>query len=59
MPLWVWLVVLGIVFSAYMTLRANKEEMENELKEAELEGEIIMERIEKEKEKRKRLSEGV
>jgi len=53
MPFWVWLVVLGILFSAYMTIRTNREEREIELKEAEQEGEIYLERIREEREKRK------
>lgn len=53
MPFWVWLVVLGILFSAYMTIRTNREEREMELKEAEQEGEIYLERIREEREKRK------
>ncbi|NCU16535.1 sporulation YhaL family protein [Pallidibacillus pasinlerensis] len=55
-PFWIWLVVAGIVFSAYMTIRTNREEQEFEMKEAEMEGEIFIERMEREKERRKKLS---
>lgn len=55
-PFWIWLVVAGIVFSAYMTIRTNREEKEMELKEAEMEGEIYIERMEREKERRKKVS---
>lgn len=58
MPFYIWLVVAGIVFSAYMTIRANREEREQELQEAELEGQLILERIEEDKEKRRQLSDG-
>lgn len=51
-PFWVWLVVSGIVFSAYMTIRTNREERELELWEAEQEGERYMERIRREREKK-------
>ena len=50
MPFWVWLVVLGILL-VYMTIRTNREEREMELKEAEQEGEIYLERIREEREK--------
>jgi rRNA processing protein Gar1 len=55
-PFWIWLVVAGIVFSAYMTIRTNREEKEIEMKEPEMEGAIYIERMEREKEKRKQLS---
>lgn len=58
MPFWIWLVVAGIVISAYMTIRTHREEQEKELQEAELEGAIYIERMEKEKEKRKQITEG-
>ncbi|MCU9612516.1 sporulation YhaL family protein [Caldibacillus lycopersici] len=56
MPFWIWLVVIGIVISAYMTIRTNREEKELELKEAEQEGNIYLERMIEEKEKRKQVS---
>jgi hypothetical protein len=52
-PFWIWFVVAGIVVSAYMTIRTNREEKEMETKEAEQEGLIYLERMEEEKEKRK------
>ena len=57
-PFWVWLVVSGIVFSAYMTIRTNREERELELWEAEQEGERYMERIRREREKKKQFAPG-
>lgn len=56
MPWWVYLVVAGIVFSAYMTIRTSREEYERERREAEENGRIYMERIKEEKEKRKLFS---
>ncbi|WAA13008.1 sporulation YhaL family protein [Fervidibacillus halotolerans] len=55
-PFWLWLVIVGIFFSAYMTIRTNKEEREMERKLAEKEGEVYLERIKKERERRKKLS---
>lgn len=56
-PFWIWLVVAGIVVSAYMTIRTNWEEKEMELREAEQEGDIYIKRMEEEKEKRKQFHE--
>ncbi len=56
-PFWIWLVVGGIVISAYMTIRTNREEKEMELREAEQEGYIYIKRMEEEKEKRKQFHE--
>jgi len=53
-PFWVWLVVIGIIFSAYMTIRTSKEEAEKEMQEAELEGSVYLDRIEAEKEQKSR-----
>lgn len=56
-PLWIWLVVAGIVISAYMTIRTNREEKEMEIKEAEQEGAIYLQRMEEERQKRKQYSQ--
>lgn len=56
-PFWIWLVVAGIVISAYMTIRTNREEKEMELREAEQEGDIYIKRMEEEMEKRKQFYE--
>ncbi|WAA08719.1 sporulation YhaL family protein [Fervidibacillus albus] len=58
LPLWLWFVIAGIFFSAYMTIRTNKEERELERKMAEQEGEVYINRMKKEREKRKGLSSG-
>lgn len=52
-PFWIYFVVAGIIVSAYMVLRTGKEErmMEDEI--IEREGEIYMQRLEKEREKKK------
>lgn len=51
-PFWIYLIVIGIVVSAYMAVKAGREEREFEQKQIEKEGEIYIERIEKEKEKK-------
>ncbi|WP_062352256.1 sporulation YhaL family protein [Bacillus kwashiorkori] len=58
MPFWIYLIVAGILFSAYMTIRTSKEEKELEMMEAEQEGNIILERMKEEREKRKEVSSG-
>lgn len=53
MPWWMLLVVIGICFSAYMTLRTAKEDKEIETVIIEKEGQVYMDRIQEEREKRK------
>lgn len=56
-PFWIYFIVAGIIISAYMAVKTGREEREREQREIEKEGEIYIERIEKEKEKKiKRLS---
>lgn len=51
-PVWVYFVVAGIMISAYMAIKTGKEERKLEQEFIEREGEIYMERLEKEKEQR-------
>lgn len=51
-PWWVYLVALGIVISGYMTIRTAKRESEIDHSFIEQEGNVYMERIEKDREKR-------
>ncbi|WP_078381560.1 sporulation YhaL family protein [Sutcliffiella halmapala] len=55
MPWWMLLVVIGICFSAYMTLRTAKEDREVETVIIEKEGQVYMDRIQEEREKRKHI----
>lgn len=56
-PFWIYFIVAGIIISAYMAVKTGREEREREQREIEKEGEIYIERIEKEREKKiKRLS---
>ncbi|WP_180954908.1 sporulation YhaL family protein [Bacillus sp. V3-13] len=52
-PVWVYFVVAGIVVSAYMAVKAGKEERSEQNENIEREGEVYMERLEKAKEERK------
>lgn len=53
-PMWVIAVVAGIVVSAFMAVKTGKEERDEEMESIEREGEIYMNRLEKEKEHRER-----
>ncbi len=54
LPWWIYLVVAGIIFSGYMTVRTAAKEREIDEAFVEKEGEIYMERIRKERERRQR-----
>lgn len=51
-PIWVFAVVAGIVISAIMAIKTGREEHQLEMESIEKEGEIYLERLEKEKERR-------
>jgi hypothetical protein len=51
-PIWVYAVVIGIFISAMMAIKTGREERQLESDSIEKEGEIYMNRLEKEKEKR-------
>jgi hypothetical protein len=51
-PIWVYVVVFGIFISAIMAIKTGREERHQENTSIEREGEIYMNRLEKEKEKR-------
>ncbi len=53
LPIWMYFVVVGIFVSAFMTVKAAKEEKEMEDEWIEKEGNIYIERMEQEKEKKK------
>jgi len=52
MPWWIYLVVAGIIFSGYMTVRTAAKEQEVDEAMIEKEGEIYMERIREERKRR-------
>lgn len=49
-PMWVLFVFGGIVVSAFMAVKSGKEERKQENESIEREGEVYMQRLEKEKE---------
>jgi hypothetical protein len=53
-PIWVYFVAAGIIISAFMAIKTGREERKLEQEMIEREGQIYMERIEKEKEQRKK-----
>jgi hypothetical protein len=51
-PIWVFAVAAGIIISAFMAIKSGREDHQQEMEIIEREGEIYMERLEKEKERR-------
>jgi len=51
-PIWVFAVAAGIIISAFMAIKSGREDRQQEMEIIEREGEIYMDRLEKEKEKR-------
>ncbi|PFO04335.1 sporulation protein YhaL [Neobacillus bataviensis] len=54
-PIWIYAVVAGIVISALMAIKTGREERQVEMESIEREGEIYIERLEREKEMREEL----
>ncbi|WP_338451327.1 sporulation YhaL family protein [Niallia oryzisoli] len=52
-PFWIYFVVAGIILSAYMVIRTGREERMIEEEIIEKEGEIYMQRLEREREEKK------
>jgi hypothetical protein len=50
--IWILFLIAGIIISAFMAVKTGREEREQENEIIEREGEIYMERLEKEKEER-------
>jgi Sporulation protein YhaL len=51
-PIWVFAVAAGIMISAFMAIKSGREDRQQEMEIIEREGEVYMERLEKEKERR-------
>ncbi len=51
-PIWIYAVVAGIAISALMAIKTGREERKLEQEDIQREGEIYMERLEREKEQR-------
>ncbi|NSL51994.1 sporulation YhaL family protein [Calidifontibacillus erzurumensis] len=54
LPLWVYFVIAGIIFSAFMLIKTAKEERDIDMEFIEKEGEIYIKRMEAERERRKK-----
>lgn len=52
LPIWIYFVIAGIFVSAFMAVKAAREDREYDSAWIEKEGEIYMERIRAEKEKK-------
>ncbi|WP_102347459.1 sporulation YhaL family protein [Bacillus sp. Marseille-P3661] len=55
LPWWIYLVFAGIIFSAYMMVKSSKEEEEIDQSFIEKEGEIYIQRMESERERRRQM----
>ncbi|MCM3004747.1 sporulation YhaL family protein [Priestia koreensis] len=53
LPFWIYLVVAGIFFSGFMAIKTAQQDREVEDEFIEKEGEVYMERLEQERERRK------
>ncbi|KUP07944.1 SigE-dependent sporulation protein [Bacillus coahuilensis m2-6] len=59
LPIWIYFVIAGIIFSGLMALKSGKEERELEEAWIEKEGNIYLERMEKEREERDKYKQTV
>lgn len=53
LPIWIYFVIIGVFISAFMAVKTAKEDKEFETEWIEKEGQIYLERMEKEKERRR------
>lgn len=59
LPIWVIVAAVGILFSAVMTVKTGKVERQLEMESIEREGEIYMNRLQKEREQRDKMKKAV
>ena len=57
LPIWVYLVVVGVFTSAYMAIKTAREDRAVESEWIEKEGQVYVERMEQERERRKQVDE--
>lgn len=57
LPIWIYIVISGVFVSAFMAVKTAKEDRAMETEWIEKEGQVYVERMEKEKERRKQLEE--
>lgn len=58
-PFWVYIILGGIIISAYMVIKTSREERKLEMEEAEREGQVYLERMKKERERKQQTSVGM
>jgi hypothetical protein len=56
-PIWIYFVIAGVLISAFMSIKTAKEDRDDEMEWIEKEGEVYMNRLEEEKERRKQVTE--
>jgi hypothetical protein len=57
LPIWVYFVIAGVLISAFMAIKTAREDRDDEMEWIEKEGEVYMNRLEEEKERRKQVTE--
>lgn len=57
LPIWIYFVIAGVVISAFMAVKTAREDREIEQEWIEKEGVEYIERMEEEKERRKKMKE--
>ncbi|WP_017754268.1 sporulation YhaL family protein [Calidifontibacillus oryziterrae] len=55
LPWWIYFVLAGIVFSAYMMIKSVRKDQEIDQSFIEKEGEVYIERMKQERERRRQL----
>jgi len=55
-PFWVYFILVGIAISAYMVIKTSREEQRLEMEQAEKEGQIYLERLKKERDRKQQPS---
>jgi len=55
-PFWVYFILVGIAISAYMVIKTSREDQRLEMEQAEKEGQIYLERLKKERDRKQQPS---
>lgn len=58
LPFWIYIIILGIFISAFMAIKTAREDRELETEWIEKEGEVYLDRMEKERERRGKVKIG-
>lgn len=57
LPIWIYFVIIGIFASGIMAIKTAREDKEMEVEWIEKEGQVYLDRMEQEKERRKEVKE--